>query len=98
MFLPSACLIMGKEMLLQCLSLYKFMYIYPADIDAELLHVRSMDNRAVDIVVDLEEAVVGLTVCAVRACHLGALDAEHALVHSVLGLVSLAWVLELGSQ
>jgi len=56
------------------------MYLYPGDVDAEHLHVGSMDNRAVDIAVDLEEVVAGLAMGAPRACHLGALNAEHAVV------------------
>jgi len=76
---------------------YVYVYLYPGDVDAELLHVGSMENRAVDVAADLEAAVAGLAVGAARAGHLGALAAEHALVRSVLRPVLLAWVPELGS-
>jgi hypothetical protein len=39
-----------------------------------------MDNRAVDVAINLEQAVVGLVVGATRAGHLGALEAKHAVV------------------
>jgi len=77
---------------------YIYVYLYPGDVDAELLHVGRMDNRAVDVAADLEEAVAGLAVGAARAGHLGAFAAEHALVRSVLRPVFLAWAPELGSQ
>jgi len=73
------------------------MHLYPRDIDAELLHVRSIDNRALNTVVDLEEAVAELVVGVVWAGHLGALEVEHVVVRPILGPVPLAWVLELGS-
>ena len=56
------------------------MSMFPRDVNGELLHAASMDNRAVDIAVDLEEVVAGLAMGAPRACHLGALNAEHAVV------------------
>ena len=40
------------------------MYLYQGGINAELLHVRSMDNRAIDVVANLEEAVTGLAMGA----------------------------------
>lgn len=76
------------------------MYLYPGDVDAELVHVGSMDNRSVDVAADLEAAVAGLPlpVGAARAGHLVALEAEHALVRPVHGPVLLAWIPELGPQ
>jgi len=74
------------------------MYLYLGDIDVELLHNRSIDNRALDVAAELEEVVARLVVCVVRAGYLGALEVEHALVCLVLRPMSLAWVQELGSQ
>lgn len=73
-------------------------HLYPGDVDAELLHVGSVDDGAVDVAADLEEAVAGLVVDTARAAQLGAPEAEHALVCPVLGPVLLARVPELGSQ
>jgi hypothetical protein len=74
------------------------MYLYPGDINPKLLHVRSMDNRVVDVAADLKGAVVVLAMGVARTAQLGALEAEHVLVRPVLGLMPLAWVLELCCQ
>jgi len=59
------------------------MSMFPRDVNGELLHAASMDNRAVDVAVDLEEAVAGLAMDVVRVGHLGALETEHELVQYV---------------
>jgi hypothetical protein len=46
------------------ISIIIYMYLYQGGINAELLHVRSMDNRAIDVVANLEEAVTGLAMGA----------------------------------
>jgi len=74
------------------------MYLYPGDVYAALLHVRSMDNRTVDVAADLEATMTRLVVGAARASHLGALEAEHALVRPVLRPVLLAGIPERGFQ